>query len=64
MRVKVTIGVPDPGRVDKEAVLAVLPHGTGEVTVVEGGLSIPNERGDGVTLIAQAAAEVYLEVPA
>jgi uncharacterized protein (TIGR02058 family) len=64
MRVKVTIGVPDPGRVDKEAVLAVLPHGTGEVTVVAGGLSIPNERGDGVTLIAQAAAEVYLEVPA
>ena len=42
MRVKVTIGVPEPARVDKAAVLAVLPHGTGEVTVVEGGLAIPN----------------------
>jgi hypothetical protein len=32
--------------------------------VVEGGLSIPNEAGTGVTLIAQAAAEVWLELPA
>jgi uncharacterized protein (TIGR02058 family) len=64
MRVKVTIGVPEPGRVDKAAVLAVLPHGTGEVAVVEGGLAIPNESGTGVTLIAQAAAEVYLDLPA
>ena len=64
MQVKVTIGVPEPHRVDKAQVLAVLPHGSGTVEVVEGGLSIPNEAGTVVTLIAQAAAEVFLELPA
>jgi len=48
MQVEVTIGVPRPDQVDKEAVLAVLPHGTGTVRVVEGGLEIPNDaRADG-----------------
>jgi uncharacterized protein (TIGR02058 family) len=64
MFVAVTIGVPRPGTVDREAVLAVLPHGTGEVTVVEGGLEIPNEAGDGSTLMAHAAAEVFLDIGA
>lgn len=63
MRVKVTIGVPEPDRVDRAAVLAVLPHGTGTVEVVEGGLAIPTEDGQGVTLLAQAAAEVFLDLP-
>lgn len=63
MRVKVTIGVPQPERVDKAAVLAALPHGTGTVEVVEGGLAIPTEDGQGVTLLAQAAAEVFLDLP-
>ena len=35
MRVEVTIGVPKPEQVDKQAVLDVLPHGTGTVTVVQ-----------------------------
>ena len=63
MRVDVTIGVPQSERVDRDAVLAVLPHGTGTVTVVEGGLSLPNEAGTDVTLIAHAAAVVRLDVP-
>jgi uncharacterized protein (TIGR02058 family) len=63
MQVEVTIGVPRPDRVDKEAVLAVLPHGTGTVRVVEGGLEIPNYAGTGSTLIANAAAVVRLDVP-
>ncbi len=64
MRVDVTIGVPNPQTVDKAAVLAVLPHGTGTVTAIEGGLSIPTGRGDGgVTLLAHAAAIVYMDVP-
>lgn len=63
MVVDVTIGVPHPELVDKAAVLAVLPHGTGTVTVVEGGLEIPNEAGTGSTLIAHAAAVVRLELP-
>lgn len=62
MRVDVTIGVPTPEKVDKQAVLAELPHGTGTVNVVEGGLSVPNEAGTDVTLIAHAAAVVRLDV--
>ena len=62
MRVEVTIGTPHPEKVDTAQVLAVLPHGTGTVTVVEGGLEIPNDAGTDVTLIAQAAAVVRLEV--
>jgi uncharacterized protein (TIGR02058 family) len=63
MQVEVTIGVPHPERVDKAAVLAVLPHGTGTVNVVEGGLEIPNDSGTGVTLMAHAAAVVRLDLP-
>ncbi len=63
MQVEVTIGVPHPERVDKEAVLAILPHGTGTITVVDGGLEIPNDAGTNSTLIANAAAIVRLDVP-
>src|SRR5215475_2149967 len=60
MRVEVTIGVPHPEMVNKEEVLAVLPHGTGTVNVVEGGLQIPNDAGTGATVLAHAAAVVRL----
>jgi uncharacterized protein (TIGR02058 family) len=63
MRVEVTIGVPRLERVDKEAVLAVLPHGTGTVTVVEGGLEIANDTGTNATVVANAAAVVRLDLP-
>ena len=62
MRVEVTIGVPKPELVDKAQVLAVLPHGTGTVTVVVGGLEIPNDAGTNSTVIANAAAVVRLDV--
>ena len=62
MQVEVTIGVPHPERVNKEEVLATLPHGTGTVTVVDGGLEIPNDEGTNSTLIASAAAVVWLDV--
>jgi len=63
MQVEVTIGVPRPDRVDEQAVLAVLPHGTGTVRVVEGGLEIPNDSGINKTVIANAAAVVRLDIP-
>ncbi len=63
MQVEVTIGVPKPGEVDTAQVLAVLPHGTGTVTVVEGGLQIPNDAGTDSTVIAHAAAIVRLDLP-
>jgi uncharacterized protein (TIGR02058 family) len=62
MVVEVLVGVPKPDRVDKDAVLAVLPHGTGTVTVVEGGLEIFNDAGTSSTVIANAAAIVRLDV--
>lgn len=63
MQVEVTIGVPEPDQVDTAQVLAVLPHGTGTVNVVEGGLEIPNADGTDVTVMANAAAVVRLELP-
>lgn len=63
MRVEVTIGVPRPDLVDREAVLAVLPHGTGTVDVIEGGLEIANDEGTSATVVANAAAVVRLDIP-
>ena len=62
MQVEVTIGVPRPELVDKATVLAVLPHGTGTVTVVEGGLEITNDDGTNTTVVANAAAVVRLDI--
>jgi uncharacterized protein (TIGR02058 family) len=62
MQVEVTIGVPRPDQVDREAILAVLPHGTGKVRVVEGGLEIPNDAGTNTTVMANAAVVVRLDI--
>ena len=40
----------------------MLPHGTGTVTVVEGGLEIPNDAGTDSMVLAHAAAIVRLDV--
>ena len=52
MRVDVTIGVPKPEAVDGEAVLRTLPHGSGFINVVHGGLEVLNDEGTDGTLIA------------
>jgi len=62
MVVEVLIGVPRPEQVDKAEVLKVLPHGTGTVEVVQGGLEIPNDAGTSSTVIASAAAIVRLDI--
>ena len=61
MRVDITIGVPEPGAVDGDAVAATLPHGTGYVTAVHGGLEIPNEDGSDAMVIANAAVIVSFD---
>jgi hypothetical protein len=48
--------------VDKTVVLAVLPYGKGTVTVVEGGLEIPNDEGTNSTIIANACVVVSLDI--
>lgn len=62
MQVEVLIGVPKPDQVNKAEVLAILPHGTGTVTVVEGGLEIPNDEGTSSTVIANCCAIVRLDI--
>lgn len=62
MRVEVLIGVPRPDLVDHNEVLAVLPHGTGTLRCVEGGLAIPNDAGTDFAIVAHAAAIVRLDL--
>src|SRR5208337_334797 len=54
MQVEVTIGVQHPDRVDAEAVKAALPHGQVTVSVVKGGLDVPDEEAGDVAVIASA----------
>jgi len=61
MRVDVTIGVPKPEAVDRQAVLETLPHGTGHINVVHGGLQVLNEEGNDGALIASAIVIVSLD---
>jgi uncharacterized protein (TIGR02058 family) len=61
MRVDVTIGVPKPEAVDKQAVLESLPHGSGHVNVVQGGLQVLNETGKDGWLIANAIIVVSID---
>lgn len=63
MVVKIQIGVAKPGEVDRAAVAAVLPYGKAEVIVEEGGMDIPQADGAGVTVLANAALTVYLDLP-
>ena len=63
MQVEILIGVPKPDAVDAAQLLAILPHGTGTVTVVEGGLEIPNDEGTATTVISNCCAIVRLDIP-
>jgi uncharacterized protein (TIGR02058 family) len=63
MQVEVTIGVQRPEKVDAEAVKAVLPHGQITVSVVKGGLDVPDEEAGDVAVIASAAVAVRIEPP-
>jgi uncharacterized protein (TIGR02058 family) len=63
MQIKVQIGVAKPDHVDKAAVAATLPYGTVEVVVDEGGMDTPHEDGSGVTILANAAVIVALDLP-
>jgi uncharacterized protein (TIGR02058 family) len=61
MRVDVTIGVPKPEAVDRQAVLETLPHGTGHINVVHGGLQVLYEGSNDGPLIASAIVIVSID---
>ena len=61
MRVEVTIGVPKPEAVDRQAVLKMFHHGGGHINVVQGALQVLNLRGDDGWLIANAIIVVSID---
>jgi uncharacterized protein (TIGR02058 family) len=63
MQVEVIIGVQQPEKVDAGAVKAALPYGQVTVSVVKGGLDIPDEEAGDVAVIASAAVAVRIEMP-
>ncbi len=60
--VNVTIGVQQPDKVDAAKVKASLPVGVVTVTVVKGGLDVPDEAVGDIAVIASAAIQVMVEV--
>ena len=62
MKIEVSIGVAKPEAVDKDAVEAVFPYGNVSAEIVEGGLDIVADCGTKVTVVANAAAVVYLNL--
>lgn len=62
MRVQVTVGVQEPGRVDCAALVASLPRGRAEVRAVFGGLDVTNPDTGKTLVIASAAVEAFLPV--
>ena len=62
MKIEVTIGVAKPGEVNRDEVEAVLPYGQATVEVVVGGLDVISDCGTKVTVVANAAAVVYLNI--
>jgi uncharacterized protein (TIGR02058 family) len=61
MKVEVTIGVQRPDQVDAAKVAASLPHGQATVTVVKGGLDVPDRDGGDTAVIASAAIAVRFD---
>lgn len=61
MRVEVTIGVPDPDMLDKQAVAEALPFGTVDVTVVKGGLDDVGMGGAEDITLAVAGVKAWLD---
>lgn len=64
MQIKIHIGAGRPEQVDKAAVAGVLPYGNVTVSVAEGGMDIPKDDGSDVTILANAAVTVFLDLPA
>ena len=62
MVVEIVVAVAEPDKVDVDAVADMLPYGSRSVRVEEGGMDTPKEAG-GVTVMANAAIIVFLDLP-
>lgn len=61
MRVEVTVGVPRPEELDKEAVAAALPFGSVEVKAVKGGLDDVGMGGKEDITLAVVGVKAWLD---
>ena len=62
MLVEVTIGVQRPDQVDRAKVKAALPHGDVRMQVAPSGLDVPNQASGDITIIANAAIAVSVDI--
>ena len=63
MLIDVTIGVHNPSAVNGDEVLDALPHGNNKtISIVPGGLEIPNETGTDASVIVNAAVVVSFDL--
>jgi len=60
MRVQVTVAVQEPDKIDAEALKAGLPRGRAQVSVVAGGLNVPNPETGDTAVVATASVEAFL----
>ena len=51
-----------PDQVDIEQVQELIPHGKGSISVVHGGLDVPQPNQAGTTTVANVAVVVYLDL--
>ena len=61
MIIEVDVAVQRPEQVDTKKVAEILPYGQASVRAVHGGLDVPKPDG-GITVIANAAVVVYLDI--
>ena len=61
MIIEVDVAVQRPEQVDTEKVASILPYGQASVRAVHGVLDVPKPDG-GITVIANAAVVVYLDI--
>ena len=61
MIIEVDVAVQRPEQVNTDKVAAILPYGQALVRAVHGGLDVPKPDG-GITVIANAAVVVYLDI--
>jgi len=60
MQVEVTIGVQQPGNVDKKVIAKQIPYGEVLVNAVEGGLNVVDDENGTTSIIATAAVAARL----
>lgn len=64
MLIDVQVGVQQPEAVDTAALLKIFPYGQPRITVVQGGLDVPRQDKQGLSVIANVALMVSFDMEA